>query len=44
MRLIRHYSIILDKVGGLFMRICETINDILPPTDSGEEVEYVLLH
>ena len=33
-------SIILDKVCGLFMRICETINDILPPTDTGEEIEY----
>lgn len=24
------------------MRICETINDILPPTDTGEEIEWVL--
>jgi len=35
-------DIILDKVCGLFLRICEAVNDILPPTDSGEEVDRLV--
>ncbi|XP_057379434.1 importin-11-like [Daphnia carinata] len=35
-------DIILDKICGIFMRICETINDILPPTDSGEEIDRLV--